>query len=113
MAPQPPTAKPCSSTRSTGHRRIDLFLPFSTWDRALTIGVSFNQAGIDCEALTADHAWRSTSEWKTPRCSRRRVSVAKKVSTALAQEQEVGVKWNVQRGWRASQARTLGCLWAA
>jgi len=55
MAPQPPTAKPCSSTRSTGHRRIDLFLPFSTWDRALTIGVSFNQAGIDCEALTADH----------------------------------------------------------
>ncbi len=21
------------------------------------------------------------------------------------------VKWKVQRGWRASQARTLGCLW--
>ena len=26
---------------------------------------------------------------------------------------EVGVKWKVQRGWRASQARTLGCLWVA
>ncbi len=22
-----------------------------------------------------------------------------------------GVKWNTQRGWRASQARTLGYLW--
>ena len=43
---------------------------------------------------------------------RRRVSVAKKVSTAFSQEQEVGVKWKVQRGCRVSQARTLGCLWA-
>jgi hypothetical protein len=43
-------------------------------------------------------AWRSTSEWKAPRCRRRRVSVAKKVSTALTQEHEVGVKWKVQRG---------------
>jgi hypothetical protein len=43
-------------------------------------------------------AGRSTSEWKAPRCRRRRVSVAKKVSTALTQEQEVGVKWKVQRG---------------
>ena len=30
---------------------------------------------------------------KTPRCSRRRVSLAKKPSTALSQEAEVGVKW--------------------
>ena len=44
---------------------------------------------------------------------RRLVSVAKKVSTALSQEQEVGVKWKVKRGWRASQAITFGCLWAA
>ena len=28
-------------------------------------------------------------------------------------EHEVGVKWKVQRGWRASQALTLVCLWAA
>jgi hypothetical protein len=26
---------------------------------------------------------------------------------------EVGVKWNVQRGCRSSQAMTLGCLWVA
>jgi hypothetical protein len=31
----------------------------------------------------------------------------------LSQEAEVGVKWNVQRGWRASHFRTSGCLWAA
>ncbi len=28
-------------------------------------------------------------------------------------EADVGVKWNVQRGWRASHARTLGCLCVA
>ena len=39
--------------------------------------------------------------------------LAKKVSTAFSQEPEVGVKWKIQRGWRASQARTLGCLWVA
>ena len=32
----------------------------------------------------------ATSEWKTPRWSRRLVSLAKKVSTALSQEHEVG-----------------------
>ena len=37
-------------------------------------------------------ACRSTSERKTPRYNRRRMRVAKKVSTAVAQEQEVGVK---------------------
>ena len=37
----------------------------------------------------------------------------KKFSTALSQEAEVGVKWNVQRGWRVNQASTLGCLWVA
>ena len=41
------------------------------------------------------------------------MSSAKKVSTAFSHEPEVGVKWKVQRGWRASQRRTLGCLWAA
>jgi len=57
-------------------------------------------------------AWRLTREWKTPCFSRRRVSLAKKRSTALSQEQDVDVKWNFQRGWRASQARTLSFLWA-
>jgi ribose transport system ATP-binding protein len=31
----------------------------------------------------------------------------------LSHEAEVGVKWNVQRGWRTSHRRTAGCLWAA
>src|SRR5271165_3281631 len=55
----------------------------------------------------------STIEVKTPRLSRWRVSLANQPSTALAQEHEVGVKWKVTRGWRASQPRTLGCLWVA
>jgi transposase InsO family protein len=32
---------------------------------------------------------------------------------ALSQEHEVGVKWKTKRSCRSSQARTLGCLWAA
>ncbi len=56
-------------------------------------------------------SWSVTKEWKLPGRSRCRVSLAKKVSTALSQEHEVGVKWKVQRGWRSSQASTLACLW--
>src|SRR6266576_2694920 len=56
-------------------------------------------------------ACRSTMERKTPRRRRLRVRAEKKFSTALSQELEVGVKWKVQRGWRMSQAWTLGCLW--
>ena len=36
-------------------------------------------------------AWRSTTERNTPRLSRRRVSLAKKPSTALSYEAEAGV----------------------
>src|SRR5271156_3309022 len=55
-------------------------------------------------------AWRSTIEVKTPRLSRWRVSLANRPSTALAQEQEVGVKWKVKRRCRLSQAVNLGVL---
>jgi hypothetical protein len=44
---------------------------------------------------------------------RRLASLAKKPSTALGDDAAVGVKWMVQRGCRASQARTFGCLCAA
>src|SRR3954462_7276096 len=54
-------------------------------------------------------AWRSTTERKTPRFKRRLDSLAKKPSTALSQEHEVGVKWKTKRSCRSSQARTLGC----
>jgi hypothetical protein len=56
-------------------------------------------------------ACRSTIERNTPRLSRRRVSLANRVSMAFSHEHEVGVKWNAERGWRASQARTVGCWW--
>ena len=58
-------------------------------------------------------AWRSPTEWKTPCLSRRLVSLAKKPSTAFNHEHEIGVKWNVQRGWWASHAWTFSCLSAA
>jgi hypothetical protein len=58
-------------------------------------------------------AWRSTMPLNTPRLSRCRVSLAKKPSTALSQEAEVGAKWKWNRLCRSSQARTLGCLWVA
>ena len=58
-------------------------------------------------------ACSSTTEQKTPCFRRRRESVAKKPSTAFSHDADVGVKWNVQRGCRSSQARTLACLWAA
>src|SRR5579872_6655145 len=38
-------------------------------------------------------AWRSATDRKTPRLRRRLVRMAKKPSTALSQEAEVGVKW--------------------
>src|SRR4051812_45393661 len=54
-------------------------------------------------------AWRSTTERKTPRFKRRLDSLAKKPSTALSQEHEVGVKWKTKRSCRSSQA-DLGML---
>src|SRR6202158_2452092 len=45
-------------------------------------------------------ACKSATDRKTPRLNRRLVSLAKKPSTALSQDAEVGVKWNVQRGCR-------------
>ena len=60
-----------------------------------------------------DGGLRSTREWKAPRCGRRLKSLAKKPSTALSQEAEVGVKWKVKCGWRSSHRRTFGCLCAA
>jgi hypothetical protein len=42
-------------------------------------------------------ACSQTIDVKTPRLSRWRVSLANRPSTALTQEQEVGVKWKVKR----------------
>jgi hypothetical protein len=48
---------------------------------------------FDDEALIA--SCKSTTDTKTPRFNRRFVSLAKKPSTALSHDAEVGVKWKV------------------
>src|SRR5271154_6727359 len=94
----------------------------NTWCPLLTAamilsGLAIHVKGFGLALVSATKrliaAWRSTREWKTPRFNRRRLSLAKNPSTALSQEHEVGVKWKTKRGWRSSQTRTLGCLWAA
>ena len=81
----------------------------------MSSGLAFQVKGFGLAALYSRMkrlmaAWRSTTEWKTPFLSRRRVSLAKKPSTALSHEHEVGVKWKVHRGWRASHSWTLSFL---
>jgi hypothetical protein len=75
------------------------------------VGIGFPDEGLGwvlCSAMTRlKAAWGSTKEWNPPRFSRLRVSSAKKPSTAFSDEQDIGVKWKVQRGWRSSQARAL------
>ena len=55
-------------------------------------------------------ACRSTTEWNTPYLSLRRVSLAKKPSTAFSQEDDVGMKWKVQRGMACEPGPHLGML---
>src|SRR6516164_718778 len=55
-------------------------------------------------------AWRSTMPVKTPRLSRRRVSLAKKPSTALSQEAEVGVKMEMEALVPAEPGADFGVL---
>ncbi len=72
-------------------------------------GSAAQTKGFGVELVSARNrliaTWRWTREQKTPRLRRRLVSLAKKPSTALSQDAEVGVKWNAQRGCRASHLR--------
>ena len=79
----------------------------NTWCPLLTAamilsGLAVHVKGFGSALVSATKrlmaAWRSTTEWKTPRFNRRRLSLAKKPSTALSHEHEVGVKWNTKRG---------------
>src|SRR2546426_9110052 len=74
-------------------------------------GSAVQTKGFGVELVSARNrliaTWRSTRERKTPRLRRRLVSLAKKPSTALSQDAEVGVKWNAQRGCRASHLRGI------
>lgn len=51
--------------------------------------------------------------WNEPRRMACLVMMPKKISTMFSHEQLVGVKCMVTRGFSASQAFTLGCLWVA
>jgi hypothetical protein len=73
---------------------------------ALRVFVCLNEKAIDGR-LQRDEGM------DTPRSWRRLANMAKKPSTALIHEAEVGVKWKVKRGCRASHLSTLGCLCAA
>jgi hypothetical protein len=56
---------------------------------------------------------RSATLVKLARRMACRLMIEKKHSTRLSQEQPVGVKCTWIRGFLASQALTLGCLWVA
>ena len=55
-------------------------------------------------------AWGSTTDRKTPRFNRRLESLAKKPSTALSHEQDVGVKCLSIAGCQRSQRRRTVCF---
>jgi hypothetical protein len=75
-------------------------------DEGFWFGIGFQDEAVDGGLEIADGSEDAANEPPL-------VSLAKKVSTALSQDAEVGVKWKVQRGCRASHSRTLGCLWVA
>src|SRR5262249_26766604 len=101
-------ASALNQTDSAGQRSSLAEMASAELGRREGFGVGFVSRR---KALIA--ACRSMIERNTPRRMRCRVILEKKFSTALSQEAEVGVKWKVQRGWRTSQASTLGCLWVA
>jgi hypothetical protein len=69
-------------------------------DDLVGIGGPLEGLGLGVCSLTKRlmAAWSSTMERKTPRLSRRFDNFAKKPSTVLSHEQDVGTKWKVQRG---------------
>ena len=75
-------------------------------DEGLGVGVVLGEVAVDGGLQVDQRAEHAAAEAAAGHGE-------KKVSTALSQEPEVGVKWKVQRGWRSSQAMTLGCLWVA
>jgi hypothetical protein len=62
-------------------------------------GPAVKANGLGSALVSTTKRWmascRSTTDWKTPRLRRWRLSFAKTPSTALSQDAEVGVKWNV------------------
>src|SRR3954451_7030875 len=69
---------------------------------------TLNRVRHAARSASDETAWRSTTDRKTPRFKRRLVSVAKKVSTALSQEHEVGGRrWHDEKA-HASPSTFVG-----
>ena len=60
--------------------------------------------------VAVDRGRRSAIRPKLPRRSRLRSRTEKRLSTAFVPESVIGVKWKIQRGSQANEARTSGCL---
>jgi hypothetical protein len=66
-------------------------------------GVAIGKIGLDVADEFAIEA-------KLPERITSAVKSAKKRSTRFIHDDDVGVKWDLKRGWRPSQALTFGCL---
>ena len=84
---------------------LDNFVGIGSPCEGFRFGVVFDDEAIDC-CLQVDDRQEDAA-------FRLFVSLAKKPSTALSQDADVGVKWNVQRGCLVNHWRTFGCLWVA
>jgi hypothetical protein len=68
----------------------------------LRVGVGLGEEAVDGGLEVDDEAEDAAFQARLD-------SLAKKPSTALSQEHEVGVKWKTKRSCRSSQARTDAC----
>ena len=101
-----------NGTRSSGSKS-------NTWCPRLTARIILSGSAVQVNGFGSAlcsttkrlmAACKSTTDTKTPRFNRRFVSLAKKPSTALSQDAEVGVKWKVQRGCRRQPLANLRML---
>ena len=91
-------------------------MTFDSGDHAYWVGGPDEVFGIDVVSATKRlmGTCRSMTDRNTPRLRRWRVRLAKKPSTALSQDAEVGVKWNIQRmlrkPWRGRAGANMGLI---
>ena len=76
--------------RPTDRCRIDLFLPLFARDRALTIGVSFNQTCIDREPLTTDQTGLDARSHDALEHTSKNIALAKALIAGTRESRVVG-----------------------
>src|SRR5262249_5053978 len=103
--------------RASGRRGC--WIESNIWCPRLTaamilLGSLVQVKGFGFALVSSRKRWMaSLSSWRerhTLRLRRFLVSFATKLSTALSQEADVGVKWKTNREWFSIHSRTLGCL---